>query len=69
MENLRTATREELIGIIEALMLRVAELEQEVRGLRAGTGGGTALAVKPSRPPFRLTGPGTAAYHVPAVVP
>ena len=51
MENLRRATREELIGIIEALMLRVGALEEENRRLRAGKGGGTAIAVKPSRPP------------------
>ena len=50
MENLAAATREELIAIIEALMARVAELEEENRRLRGGKGGGTALAVKPSRP-------------------
>jgi hypothetical protein len=50
VENLSTASREELIAIIEALMARVAELEEENRRLRAGKGGGTALAVKPSRP-------------------
>ena len=58
MENLAAATREELIAIIAtqqaqiaALMVRVAELEEENRRLRGGKGGGTALAVKPSRPP------------------
>ena len=58
MENLRLATKEELIEIIEmlvgqveALQARVAELEEEVRRLRQGKGGGTPLAVKPSRPP------------------
>ena len=51
MENLAAASKEELIGIIEALMLRVGALEEEIRRLRAGKGGGTALAVKPSRPP------------------
>ena len=50
MENLSAATKEELIAIIEALLVRVGELEEEVRRLRAGKGGGTALAVKPSRP-------------------
>ena len=50
MENLAAATREELIAIIEALMARVEELEEEIRRLRAGKGSGTALAVKPSRP-------------------
>ena len=44
MENLGTATQEELIAIIEALMVRVEALE-EVRRLRGGKGGGTALAV------------------------
>jgi len=51
VENLSTATREELIEIIQVLAARVAELEEENRRLRAGKGGGTALAVKPSRPP------------------
>ena len=57
MENLAAATREELIAIIAtqqaqiaALMVRVAELEEEERRLRGGKGGGTALALKPSRP-------------------
>ena len=49
VENLSTATREELIAMIEALMARVEELEEENRRLRAGKGGGTGLAVKPSR--------------------
>jgi len=48
--DLSSATREELIAIIEALMVRVAELEEEVRRLRGGKGSGTPLAVKPSRP-------------------
>lgn len=51
MEELRTATREELIAIIEALAARVAALEEEVRRLRQGKAGGTPPAVKPSRPP------------------
>jgi len=50
VENLAAATPEELIAIIEALMARVTELEEENRRLRGGKGGGTALAVKPSRP-------------------
>jgi hypothetical protein len=50
VENLGSATREELIAIIEALMARVEALEEEIRRLRGGKGGGTALAVKPSRP-------------------
>lgn len=50
MENLSTATREELIAIIEALVARVEELEEEVRRLRAGKGGGKARVVKASRP-------------------
>ncbi len=51
MTDLRSASREELIAIIEALMARVDALEEEVRRLRAGQGGGTPLAVKPSRAP------------------
>jgi hypothetical protein len=51
VENLAGATREELIAIIEALMARVEALEEEIRRLRSGKGGGSALAVKPSRPP------------------
>ena len=51
MENLGSATREELIAIIEALMARVEALEEEIRRLRGGKGGGSPLAVKPSRPP------------------
>ena len=51
MIELHSASREELIAVIETLMARVAELEEEVRRLRAGKGGGTAIAVKPSRPP------------------
>ena len=50
MENLAAASKEELIAIIEALMARVAELEEENRRLRGGKGGRTALSVKPSRP-------------------
>jgi transposase len=50
VENLATATREELIAIIEALAARVAALEEENRRLRQGQGGGSALAVKPSKP-------------------
>ena len=50
MENPAAATREELIAIIEALMARVAELEEEIGRLRGGKGGGRALALKPSRP-------------------
>ena len=51
MENLGAASREELVAIIEALAARVAALEEENRRLRQGKGGGTPLAVKPSRPP------------------
>ena len=51
VENLAAATREELIAIIEALVARVAALEEEVRRLRQGKAGGTPVAVKPSRPP------------------
>lgn len=50
MERLDTATREELIAIIEGLVAKVTELEEENRRLRAGKGGGTPLAPKPSRP-------------------
>lgn len=50
MENLAAATREELITIIEALAVRVAELEEENRRLHAGRGGGAGVVVKPSRP-------------------
>jgi len=51
-------SRDELIVIVtaqqaqlEVLAARVAALEEEVRRLRQGKGGGTPLAVKPSRPP------------------
>ncbi len=50
MENLQSASREELIAIIETLGARVAELEEENRRLRQGRGGRAALAMKPSRP-------------------
>ncbi len=50
MEDLGAATREELIAIIEALAARVAALEEENRRLRQGQGGGSGLAVKPSKP-------------------
>jgi hypothetical protein len=48
--ELTSASREELIEIVQALLARVKELEEEVRRLRQGKGGGAALAVKPSRP-------------------
>lgn len=55
---MESANREQLIAIIYAqqaqideLLARVAELEEEVRRLRQGRGGGTPLAPKPSRPP------------------
>jgi len=58
VENIAAASRDELIAIItvqraqlEALLARVAALEEENRRLRQGKGGGTPLAVKPSRPP------------------
>ncbi len=59
MENLQSATKKELIEIIqllvvqvESLQTRVEELEQEVRRLRRGVGGsGGELSIKPSRPP------------------
>ena len=41
----------ELRGEIAALRARVVELEEENQRLRTGKGGGTALAVKASRPP------------------
>lgn len=50
MENLRSASREELIEIIHTLAARVAALEEENRRLRQGKGGGAALAGKPNRP-------------------
>jgi hypothetical protein len=50
MPDLQSASREELIALIETLLARVAELEEEVRRLRAGHGGSSALAVKPNRP-------------------
>ena len=51
MKSLTCATREELIEIIHRLLARVEALEEENRRLRQGKGGGTAWAVKPSRPP------------------
>lgn len=50
MPDLQSASREELLAMIETLLARVAELEEEVRRLRAGHGGSSALAVKPNRP-------------------
>ena len=50
MKDLEKASREELLEIIAALVARVEQLEEENRRLRAGKGGGTPLAVKPSRP-------------------
>jgi hypothetical protein len=50
MTDLSLATREELIEIIQALLVRVEALEEENRRLRQGKGGGVVLAVKPSRP-------------------
>jgi len=58
VENLRSATREELIEIIrvlatqvESLQAQVTELEAEVRRLRRGGGSGGELSIKASRPP------------------
>jgi len=59
VENLGSASREELIGIIASLLVRVEELEgeveqlrEEVRRLRRGAGGSQGeLSIKPSRPP------------------
>jgi hypothetical protein len=58
VENLKAASREELLEIIAAqqqeidvLLARVEALQEEVRRLRQGKSGGTPLAVKPSRPP------------------
>jgi len=58
MSDVGSASREQLIAIIyeqqaqiDELVGRVSELEEEVRRLRQGKGGGTSLAVKPSRPP------------------
>ena len=58
VEKLRTASREELLEVIaaqqaqiEELLARVGALEEELRRLRAGKGGGTPLAVKASRAP------------------
>ena len=48
--ELERASREELIAIIGTLAARVAALEEENRRLRQGQGGGSALAVKPSKP-------------------
>jgi hypothetical protein len=39
-----------LLEQVESLVVRVAELEEEVRRLRRGQTGGTAFVVKPSRP-------------------
>ena len=50
MGDLATATREELIAIIEALAARVAELEEENRRLRGGGGKDVPAWVKPNRP-------------------
>ena len=50
MKDLTSATREELLEIIAALVARVEQLEEEVRRLRRGGGGGVQLAVKPRRP-------------------
>ncbi len=50
MENLASATREELIEIIEALAARVAALEEENRRLRGGGGKEIPAWVKPNRP-------------------
>jgi len=60
VENLRSATKEELVeivgmllGQVEALQGRVTELEEEVRRLRRGGGSQGQLCIKPSRPPKR----------------
>lgn len=57
MKDLTSATREELLEIIghqqaqiEELVVRVAELEEEVGRLRRGGGGGVQLCIKVSRP-------------------
>ena len=50
MGNLATATREELIAIIEVLAARVAALEEENRRLRGGGGKDVPAWVKPNRP-------------------
>ena len=56
--DLPSASREELIELVSTLLAevgrleaRVTELEEENRRLRTGPGGGSPLAVKPSRPP------------------
>jgi len=58
VENLGTASREELLEIIctqraqiDALVARVEALEEENRRLRGGGGTGHQLSLKPSRPP------------------
>lgn len=51
MKDLASASREELLEIIAALVARVEALEEENRRLRRGGGGGVQLAIKPSRPP------------------
>jgi len=68
VENLAAATREELIAIIEALMARVAELEEEIRRLRGGKGGGTALAASARLGRTRSRQPKAAARSAPKSV-
>ena len=58
MADLDSASREELIQVVSALLVklealeaRVAELEEENRRLRSGKGGGAVLGIKASRPP------------------
>jgi hypothetical protein len=55
--DLHCASREELLEEVSSLRAkteaqdaRIAELEEEIRRLRGGKGGGTPLAIKPSRP-------------------
>ena len=57
MTDLHSASLEELMELVSALMAkveaqdaRIAELEEENRRLRGGKGGGTPLAIKASRP-------------------
>jgi hypothetical protein len=49
VENLAAASREELIAITEALLVRVAALEEENRRLCGGGGKDLPAWVKPDR--------------------
>lgn len=51
MRDLQSASREELLDLVAALLARVAELEEENRRLRKGGGKAVPAWVKPNRPP------------------